>query len=220
MKFQKKIFIDGEGDQWHLRNNKSQSSEDIILTCLKRLEISPQSILEIGCSSGVRLGKLSSAFNASCFGVDPSAKAIEEGSKSFPELTLKVGTADELTFSDQNFDLIIFGFCLYLCDRRDLFKIAYEADRCLKDNGYLVIIDFEPPFAYKNSYVHHPDVFSYKMNYGNMFAWNPAYVEIYNELFSHSGYQNRNIPNERISIKCFQKNTDTAFVLNPYRADD
>lgn len=219
MNFQKKIFIDGEGDQWHLRNNKSQSSEDIVISCLKRLEVSPQSILEIGCSNGLRLGRLASVFDALCTGIDPSAKAIEDGLKSFPKLSLKVGTADELLFPDANFDLIIFGFCLYLCDRKDLFKIAYEADRCLKDNGFLVVLDFEPPFAYKNSYVHHPEIFSYKMSYGKMFSWNPAYVEIYNEVFSHAGYINRNIPNERISIKCFQKNTESAYVLNPFLAN-
>ena len=57
------------------------------------------------------------------------------------------GAADQLYFESQTFDFVVFGFCLYLCDRDDLFEIAKEAHRVLKPTGWLVIHDFfaEPP---------------------------------------------------------------------------
>ena len=59
---------------------------------------------------------------------------------------------NSFSFPDNFFDMIILGFCLYLCDRNKLFKIASEVDRVLKENSYLVIIDFYPgSFYYKNN---------------------------------------------------------------------
>ena len=52
--------------------------------------------------------------------------------KKFPDVKLKIGTAEKLKFEDDKFDLIIFGFCLYLCDREDLIKIVDETNRVLK----------------------------------------------------------------------------------------
>ncbi|MGB6911936.1 MAG: hypothetical protein WBE42_04170 [Pseudolabrys sp.] len=52
-------------------------------------------------------------------------------------------TADDLSaFGPDTIDLLIYGWCLYLCDREDLFKIVTEGDRILKDSGYLVVYDF------------------------------------------------------------------------------
>jgi ubiquinone/menaquinone biosynthesis C-methylase UbiE len=65
--------------------------------------------------------------NVKLFGIDPSQNVIEEANKN--GITAKVGTADLLDFNDDKFDIVIFGFYLYLCDRKDLFKIASEANR-------------------------------------------------------------------------------------------
>jgi len=52
------------------------------------------------------------------------------------------GSADDLPFESDSFDGVIFGFCLYLCDHEDLFKIAQEADHVLRKKSWLVIKDF------------------------------------------------------------------------------
>ena len=131
-------------------------------------------------------------------------------------MNLSLGTADALAFEDGSFDVITLGFCLYLCDRKDLFKIAYEIDRCLKDDGYLVIKDFSPPFPYRNNYCHSDGIFSYKMKYPSMFEWNPNYFQIYNMVFTHSGNDKREQPDERIAITVLNKNTKQAWTLNPF----
>ena len=109
---------------------------------------------------------------------------------------------------------MIFGFCLYFCDRKDLFKIACEVDRVLKDFGKLMILDFYPPFPYRNAYAHCPDIFSFKMNYANLFTWNPAYFLIYQQVFAYP-LEKINVPDERMSIMTFKKDTSRAYPDSP-----
>lgn len=176
---QKNIFLDGEGDLWFARNKSKLSQlsfeDDSINVVLEEYGIRPERVLEIGCSSGYRLSSICNKTGAEGYGIDPSSAAIEEGKASYPGLNLRVGTADYIEYEDGFFDLIIFGFCLYLCDRRDLFKIAWEADRLLREKSWLVIRDFMVPFPYKNEYVHQKGIYSYKMDYSKMFTWNPCY---------------------------------------------
>ncbi len=221
MKTQKEIFESSEADKWFQRNQVSyvsaKNEKGPIIDCLKEIQIVPRKVLEIGCSNGTRLNGFFQTFGADCYGIDPSKQAIESGSAEYPNLKLKVGTADTLPFAERSFDLIVFGFCLYLCDRQDLFKIAYEADRCLADNGSMVVMDFLPPFPYRNSYTHAEGVNSYKMDYSKMFSWNPTYYEIYSKVFTHSGFEQRSVPDERVGITILSKNHAAAYPLEPFK---
>jgi len=220
MKTQKEIFKAGEGDRWFFRNRKSSNScrdsEDKIVNLIKSIELFPKKVLEIGCGGGHRLEIIRNGFQADCYGIDPSSKAIDDGKSRYPNISLQVGTADNLPFDADSFDMIIFGFCLYLCDREDLFKIAYEADRCLKNKGTLIIKDFYPPFAYKNKYSHHDGIYSYKMDYSRMFKWNPAYAEVSKVVFSHSGFALRDVPDEKVAIVVLRKNEQYAYPEQPF----
>jgi len=221
MENQKEIFATAEGDQWFLRNQesykKNKNENGTIIQSLQDLEIKPKKILEIGCSNGTRLHNFNVVFGAECFGIDPSTKAIENGKKEYPSIVLQVGTADALPFADNSFDVIIFGFCLTWCDRKLLFKIASEADRCLSDNGYMIINDFYPSFSYKNVYTHTSGVFSYKMDHAKMFSWNPVYTEIFNTVFTHGGFEKRNNPDEKVAITILSKNETFAYPLEPFK---
>lgn len=220
MKKQKEIFYKSEADNWFLRNYSSskieQNKDCIILKSLKDLNILPKKILEIGCSNGIRLNNLNLTFGSECFGIDPSFMAIENGKKQFDNINLQVGSADILPFEPNSFDLIIFGFCLYVCDRSDLFRIAYEADRCLKNKGHMVIFDFHTPFPFKNNYTHADGIFSYKMNYAKMFLWNPVYNEVLIRVFGHADFNNYNLPNEKVSIIILSKNEEFSYPKEPY----
>lgn len=221
---QENIFLNGEGDKWFERNLidsgislEERIANDKIMACFEYLDIIPKNVLEIGCSNGWRLEGLRKKYKCRCSGIDPSSKAINYGKKSYPEIELKVSAANTLPYKNNIFDTIIIGCCLYLCDRNKLFKIAYEVDRVLTDNGNLFMRDFNPNFAYKNEYCHSEGVFSYKMKYGNMFIWNPVYTQIYHESFTlgESGFVNN--PDERRSTDVLRKNMDYAYPLNPYR---
>jgi len=222
IKKQKEIYQISEGNAWFHRCKESHHLceadwiDDDIVNFMRHVGIAPQKVLEIGCSNGKRLHILQTLFNSKGVGIDPSIEAIDDGKKRFPNLSLSTGTADDLAFEDNTFDTIILGFFLLMCDRDELFKIAMEVDRCLKDGGTLIIQDFHPPFPYKNSYGHLEGLYSYKMDYASMFTWNPAYVEIAKELSSHSELDFKNYPDERVVITALYKNMDEAYPKNPF----
>ena len=78
--------------------------------------------------------------NFKLFGIDPSIKAIKANKNL--NISLKKGTADALPYKDKSFDLVIYGFCLYLVDKELLFKVVHEANRVIKLKGNVAIFDF------------------------------------------------------------------------------
>jgi ubiquinone/menaquinone biosynthesis C-methylase UbiE len=137
---QKAYFKQSEGDSFYRRNIQSIENlknnvhKDPLVKAIEYLEIKPRDLLEIGCGTGYRLAEINRKFNTNCYGIDPSIQSIKNGSQEFPSITLTTGTADLLPFEDLKFDMLIFGFCLYLCDRNDLFKIGMEANRVLPES--------------------------------------------------------------------------------------
>lgn len=216
---QKDVFLSGEGDAWY-RRNKSQldlanANDDSVVELITQQKLVPKKVLEIGCASGKRLNTIHQIFGASCSGIDVSNEAVLAGNTQYPSIKLNVGSADDLPFENESFDLVIFGFCLYLCDRKDLFKIASEADRVLKDKGMIIIKDFHPPFPYKNKYSHCDNIFSYKMDYSRLFTWNPSYTLLSNNIVGHSSIDTRTIIDERISLSLIYKSMEDAYAQKP-----
>ena len=186
---QKEVFLNEEGDNWYSRNkdyvNQKKMENDFLFKEIINLcpvENQTLKLLEIGCGNGKRLLELKKN-NFNVFGIDPSKSAIAEARLN--GIDAVVGTADSLSFDENSFDVLVFGFCLYLCDREDLFKIASEADRVLKKNGYLYILDFYSKDNSSNNYHHFEGLKSYKMDYSKLFNWHPDYVLIKQILGSH-----------------------------------
>jgi ubiquinone/menaquinone biosynthesis C-methylase UbiE len=185
---QKDVFLRGEGDAWFARNKKALSDVKLpdgdplvleILVLSGQLQSSdPVRVLEVGCGPGIRLAWLRDKLGFDCHGIDPSAKAVDLAASL--GVAAKVGTADQLPYEDHYFDIVVFGFCLYLCDREDLFRIAGEADRVLKAPGWLLIRDFFSLAPCVHKYKHKDGVNSYKMDYRSLFTWHPDY-----SVFSH-----------------------------------
>lgn len=174
-------FYKSEGDAWLKRNAKDfPIQDDLILAAFNQLVGGLEKnsrILEIGCSSGWRLEKIKELYGcAELSGIDPSSKAVEAARRK--GIVAEVGTAGFLPFANEAFDVVIFGFCLYLCDRDSLFFAAAEADRVLSDGGLLAILDFWVPFPGKVKYKHKEGLWSYKQDYDQMFLWNPAYSKL------------------------------------------
>lgn len=185
---QAEIFLDGEGDAWHERN-KDTPRVDPVMPLLERHGIAPEMVLEIGCGTGWRLHALRDKYQCACFGIDPSATAIATGRKSYPMVNLARGIGTKLStdhFVAGAFDLIIFGFCLYLVDRDDLFFTVAEADRVLKTGGYIAIQDFyeQTSSAVVVPYKHHKGVFCYKMHYEWLWLGSPSYQFIEEQKYT------------------------------------
>jgi len=203
---QKDVFLSGEGNGWYSRNKEGIEASEYkeLIEKIQKLDVVNGNYLEVGCSNGGFLTKLSKVVEGKFTGIDPSEIAIKEGIKLYPELKLIQGTADKLEVEDK-YDVIIFGFCLYLCDPIDLFKIAYEVDARLKDGGYVVIKDFYSDIPYKNEYVHLEGVYSHKMDYTKMFLWNPLYRQVSTEVYGDKR-------DALISISVVKKRLDEAYL--------
>jgi ubiquinone/menaquinone biosynthesis C-methylase UbiE len=177
---QKNIFLESEGNAWFERNaklvasRKLPESDSLLVEILSLPTLQKGTkILEIGCGEGGRLSWLMENCEFDCYGVEPSARAVEAAKGR--GIAAHQGTAEQLPFDDKAFDIVMFGFCLYLCDREDLFRIACEADRVLKNPGWLLILDFYSPAPVKREYHHRSGLSSYKMDYRTLFTWNPSY---------------------------------------------
>jgi ubiquinone/menaquinone biosynthesis C-methylase UbiE len=161
-------------------------------------------ILEIGFGGGARLVWLKENRGFHCFGVNLSAQAVAAATAR--GISAYLGTADHLPFDDNAFDIVVFGFCLYLCDRSDLFRIACEADRVLKNPCWLLILGFYNPTPLKREYHHRAGLFSYKMDYRTLFTWNPGYTCLSHNVRHHSDSSYTDDSNEWIATSVLRTN--------------
>jgi ubiquinone/menaquinone biosynthesis C-methylase UbiE len=211
---QKDIFLQSEADAWFNRNHaaiaaKDFSSNDPVSSAV--VEIATQiaqsdgrlRILEVGCGDGGRLVWLSKHLATEVHGVEPSFMAVEHACARGVKAVR--GTAEALPYDDAYFDIVIFGFCLYLCDRQDLFRIAQEADRVLKPDAWIVIHDFFAPTPVRREYHHTSGVYSYKMDYRRLFDWHPAYTCFSQKVWANTIYGFTDDANEWVATSVLRK---------------
>jgi ubiquinone/menaquinone biosynthesis C-methylase UbiE len=110
---------------------------------LNRLEIEPwERILDLGCGTGVLIQHLLQiAPKIQIIGIDTSAEMLEIAKQKLPEsVELKVGSADNLPFPSNYFDVVVSTSAFHFF--RDPSQVLQEAKRVLKPNGRLVITDW------------------------------------------------------------------------------
>lgn len=170
---QSEAFTESEADAWYARNRDRLGKRDPVAEALASTNIEPKRILEIGCADGWRLEDMRRAFACEVYGVEPSMAACQAA-----RIPIFQSTADALPFRSGQFDLVIYGFCLYVVDVTDWMKVAAEGDRVLSAGGYLVIHDFasrwyQKPFARK--YEHRDGLLSYHYDFSKLWLANPLY---------------------------------------------
>ena len=210
---QRQVFLNSEGDAWYRRNcqisneeKENWQAQDPLAGLLTELPLprgEDVSVLEIGCGQGLRLLRMQQEFCWQVVGLDPSAEAVAEVVRA--GLKAHVATADSLPVADASVDLLIYGFCLYLCDRSDLFNIAAEAHRVLKPESWLAILDFWSPHQQINDYCHCPGVFSFKDNLPAMFSWHPSYVVTDHRLRHHANRGYTDDPKEWVAATILRR---------------
>jgi len=208
MTSQKDVFLASEGDAWFRRNESTLervnwSDDSVVKRVASLLTDTQRRVLEIGCGGGSRLRHLQEKHNCVVTGIDPSKGGVAKALTNRIQAT--VGTADELPFPDSSFDFVIFGFCLYLCDDKDLFRIAAEADRVLASPGWLLILDFDAPAPVYPPYHHVAGLRSRKMDYKSMFSWHPGYSLASYEKFHHVSRQWTDDKGEWVCLACLRK---------------
>ena len=193
-------YLNGVGDAYYLRrkevlkNLKKIWESDPIIVAMQSLGVTKGSYLEIGCADGWRLDVLRREFGMDCWGIEPSNEA------AFGRQNIREGTADDLPFFEE-FDVVSFAYMLYAVDRSDLFKIAFEGDRVLKDGGHMVVYDFYSNVPKLKENPDCKEMLTCKADYGGMFRWHPCYYEKY-EKVQHEPDNPKSHP---VIVNVFQK---------------
>lgn len=131
------------GDHYYMRNRDDFGKKDIdpVLKMMESVNLRPTSVLEIGCANGWRLKKIKELYGCHVRGIDPSTKAIQDGQKDLGD-DLQIGVAHKIPFADGSFDMVIFGYFLFLCEPDSWFQIIGEANRVLVNKGHIIHYDY------------------------------------------------------------------------------
>ncbi|WP_348945381.1 class I SAM-dependent methyltransferase [Chitinibacter sp. FCG-7] len=211
---QKEAFFE-EGDQFFLRNEKKYEKNDkpeFVNLFSKYVKISDH-VLEVGSGNGLHLAMLTERKNCKASALEPSALAIADGQAKYPTISFYQGTAEKLPLADASVDFLFFGFCLYLIDRSLLCQVIAEADRVLKDGGFIGVVDFDPVTQHRRPYVHRSGIYSYKMNYASLFLAFPQYAEVEKHAFSHYDESFHLDQNERVAAWVLHKSLEQGWPL-------
>lgn len=177
MRKQKYLFLEGEGDRWFERNQDKPFEDPVSHLIASVIRKKPRRVLEIGCSDGKRLAKLRDTYDCEIIGVDPSMKAAMKAA----DLRVPVvqTTASCLPVPG-DFDLIIYGFCLYLTDPDDWLLIAAEGDRLLLPGGNIIIHDFGGDMTLHGvPYKHDTRITSWHYDWAKLWLGHPAYQMVW-----------------------------------------
>lgn len=189
------IFKKTEGDNYYKRNREKllffDLKKDWPLQLLKKLNFKPEKVLEVGASNGWRAAAIERIYGSKCVAIDPSKKAISEGKKIYPKISFHRGLMSNLPIKkNETFDMVIVSLVFHWIDRTTLMQSIAEIDRVLKNGGYLIISDFFPDKPITVPYHHLPNkkIFTYKLDYANIFLSTNLYRIIDRVIFDHNDW--------------------------------
>jgi SAM-dependent methyltransferase len=191
MSSQEDVFLSGEADAWFKRNRHvldPSREDDIVRRVIEQAGLSPKKVLEVGCSNGYRLEAIRRATGCRASGVEPSDAAIAEGRQRFPEVEFRRGTLQDLPVpAGETFDLVICNFVLHWVSRAALQGSLAQIDRCVANEGCLIVGDFLPDSPMRVPYHHLPGqgVYTFKQDYAALLTATNLYREIVRFVYDH-----------------------------------
>lgn len=204
-----------EANAWHERNNAKVMANldaDRVIGALAVYDIKPKTVFEVGCGTGARLARMKETMGCEAWGCDVSTQAIASGIASY---NIKIGWREAKnlrTIPTGGFDMVIYGFCLYATDPEELFLVAREGDRILKDGGHMVVYDFLPDYPHARNYAHLPAIKTHKMDYSKLWLWHPAY-SLTGIVTSPHEFGEEIDGNNRVAVAILKKDMKNAFPL-------
>lgn len=86
-----------------------------------------------------------------------------------------------------------------------------EADRCLRDGGWISITDFIPDVPTARPYAHRAGITSYKLDYSRLFTAFPHFQLVESACFSHTDNRFSAFPQERLCAQVIHKRLSTGY---------
>ena len=184
------VWLD-EGTAWFRRNHAALGSPAMLeydwpLRLIRLYNLTPSTIVEVGCSNGWRLAALAQPDRA-CIGIEPSAEAIADGNARYPDLELYQALATSLPLRDAIADLVIVSYVYHWLTRDSLLLATSEVDRVLREGGYLILADFAPDVPTQVSYKHRAGLWTWKLpdSYSRIFLATGGYREVTSVSYNH-----------------------------------
>ncbi len=183
---QTQIFLDNEADEMFRRTVDLLTSktikEDRIYQPVRKIlpDVKGKKILEVGCGNGYRLNWFKKD-GAIVNGVEPSLQAIQDGVKRYNFDSSVLIHSDAYSYFktlNDKFDVIIFGFCIYLIPPEEIPTVVMQTINALNDGGLIVIYDFDSP-PQRQNYHHQEGLYSYKARFDEYFTWFPCLRLLY-----------------------------------------
>ncbi len=177
------IFHESEADNWFLRNvdylnAEGSTADDPVLRVLDCCGMHPANVAEIGACNGFRLAALMKRYGCCGTAIEPSAMAIADGRKRYPDVTFVRSTAAAIPLETPPFyDLVIVNFVFHWVDRSMLLRSVAEIDRLLAPDGHIILGDFAPAYPQRVEYHHRGerDTWTYKQDYAAVFSASNLY---------------------------------------------
>lgn len=207
---QTEVFLRTEANNWFDRNKNSTCypDKDKIFQCVKRYydSLAGVKILEIGCGAGNRLYLLKQ-MGACVVGVEPSHKAVMHGRSQYGLSSDELLVGDALSYlleCKSDFDVVIFGFCLYLIPPEQLPDIVSGAVNSIVEGGYIVIFDFDSS-PQSQPYHHYAGLISYKSRCDQYFSWLPYMHLVEKHVIEHDGTESMGRVKEDCALSVLRK---------------
>jgi ubiquinone/menaquinone biosynthesis C-methylase UbiE len=125
-----------------------QREKEIIRVLVRNgtVDLSNKKILDIGCGTGNVLRDFLKygASPENLHGIDLLDKRIESAIKISPNMNFKCGSAENIPYEDNTFDIVlVFTVFTSVFDPNMKKKLAFEALRVLKPNGFILYYDYK-----------------------------------------------------------------------------
>lgn len=120
--------------KWMLGKNYKELFTELIGT--KKI----QNLLEVGCNVGKKLEIISNVTNSKLYGIEPQQGAVETVHRRLPNLNVIQGTAYDLPFKDNFFDLVFTSVVLIHIPPKAL-RLAMR-EICRVSNKYIMGLEY------------------------------------------------------------------------------
>lgn len=140
-------------------------------------------VLDIGCGKGFLLYDLMKQEKISVTGLDISKYAITRCAPTLKN-KLHLGTAEELPFDDNDFDLVLAINVLHNLPRDGVIRALKEIERVSKGNSYIVVDSYNTP--------EEKELFQSWVLTAETYGYPEEWLEIFNEA-GYTGYYSWNM---------------------------